>query len=140
MHKLSSILHFVIGISALVSGIGLMIDSRGTFLGLSTTLLVNGPFENYRILGIIVVIIFGLGNLLGWWAGHRNHVYTASMSLIMGILLLIATLFESWVFAEFYPWLQLLAIIGTIQLLWGWVLRRDFVARTNSRRWHGKRA
>lgn len=47
MHKLSTILHFLIGICATVSGISLMIDSSGSIVGPSTTDLVNGPFTSF---------------------------------------------------------------------------------------------
>lgn len=139
MHKLSTILHFLIGICATVSGISLMIDSSGSIVGLSTTDLVNGPFTSFWVPGLLLIVILGLGNFLGWWAGHRNHVYTPSMSLLLGLLLLIATLFESWVVADFVPSVQIFGVIGLIQFCWGWVLRRDYVARTNCRNWHGKR-
>jgi hypothetical protein len=101
----AGILLSVIGVSAIVSGIWLIVQPDGTGLKLSVDLLKDSPFENYLIPGIALLTVNGLLSIVGAVLSFMKHRYAGIAAIVVGALLII------WVSVQLYwigweNWLQ----------------------------------
>jgi hypothetical protein len=65
---LLKILLLVLGVSALVSGLNLILDSSGKGIRFPEGALAGSPFSDYLVPGILLTVFNGLLPLLAWWA------------------------------------------------------------------------
>ena len=63
VYRLLFALHAFVGIGAVVGGLAAIINPQAP-LGMPVEQLINSPFNNYLIPGIILFTIIGLGNIL----------------------------------------------------------------------------
>ena|SRR5690349_10981690 len=61
--KISIFLLAFVGISAVPSGIALLIDPSGASLRMDTSLLAHSPFENFIVPGAVLLCVIGVGSL-----------------------------------------------------------------------------
>jgi hypothetical protein len=59
---------FLLGISALVPGIEMILDPSGQLVGFPEGSLANSPFPNYLIPGFLLTAFIGLLSLAAWFA------------------------------------------------------------------------
>lgn len=59
---------FVLGITALISGMALVIDPSGKVIQFPEGYLKNAPFSNYLIPGLLLSICIGMLALTAWFA------------------------------------------------------------------------
>ncbi|PRY10182.1 hypothetical protein CLV24_11599 [Pontibacter ummariensis] len=120
---LLGLLHLLLGLNGLVGGALLILEPRGSLLGMSTAWLGHSPFSTYLLPGILLLFCMGVFPLLtlvgllfkpDWaWAGLLN-IYPAkhwawTYSLFTGILTV------TWITVQIvlttYFWLQPLVMI-----------------------------
>ena len=58
----------LLGISALVPGIELILDPSGKYVGFPEGALAGSPFPNYMIPGFLLTVFIGLLSLVTWFA------------------------------------------------------------------------
>ena len=85
---------FFNGIGALASGYLFMSDPSGSRIGLSTDILLNSPFENYFLPGLILFIFNGVFGVITFTLSMINHEKADTFILIQGIIL------SGWIFIQ----------------------------------------
>lgn len=59
---------FLLGISALIPGIEMILDPSGQLVGFPEGSLANSPFPNYLIPGFLLTAFIGLLSMAAWYA------------------------------------------------------------------------
>ncbi len=93
--KALKILHYFIGIGAVFGGMAAIISPNGP-VGMSTEVLVNGPFKTFLIPGIFLLLFLGIGNILAGWFMRKNW---KAQGYISGML---ATGLVLWIIIQCY--------------------------------------
>lgn len=127
--KSTNILPFVtaalllfVGIAAVAGGLGVLLDPSGESLGVSVDLLMDSPFKNFLIPGIVLFTIIGLTNLLVSFLTFKQHLLSGGATIILGFIMII------WIVLQVYwiGWLTSLQptflIIGFAEIILGYVL------------------
>lgn len=81
------ILHYFIGIGAIAGGYS-AVSNPTSPMGASTEYLKNGPFENFLIPGLFLMLVIGLGNLITGTLVLKKHVLWPYFSGAMGGILI----------------------------------------------------
>jgi hypothetical protein len=68
-------------LSAVPYGLALFLDPTGTWVGMSTEMLVGSPFRDFRIPGFILLTVLGLGALGLALALHRKPAWSWAAKL-----------------------------------------------------------
>ena len=111
-----------VGIAAIAGGLGVLLDPSGESLGVSVDLLINSPFKNFLIPGIVLFTIIGLTNLLVSFLTFKQHLLSGGATIILGFIMII------WIVLQVYwiGWLTSLQptflIIGFAEIILGYVL------------------
>ena len=110
------------GIGAVAGGLGVILDPSGESLGVSVNLLMDSPFKDFLIPGIILFTIIGLTSLLVSYLTFKQHLLSGGATIILGFIMII------WIVLQVYwiGWLTLLQptflIIGFAEIILGYVL------------------
>ena len=118
------ILQIFIGIGAVPAGIAMITDPSGSNLGMPVEMLINSPFSDFLIPGILLLVVNGIGSLLGGMASFRRYRFTGEIAVGLGTFLII------WIVAQIWwmgvHWLHILyIIIGIVELVLGLMLRKN---------------
>lgn len=111
------VLIFFITLSALPSGILLIMQPDGSSLGLSMNLLEGTPFRDFFIPGLALALIVGGCNLVSLFLVMTSSPNAYKFTLTVGVVLVL------WIVAElmlmpYYHWLQgLYLAIGILVVL-----------------------
>ena len=111
-----------VGIAAVAGGLGVLLDPSGESLGVSVDLLMDSPFKNFLIPGIVLFTIIGLTNLLVSFLTFKQHLLSGGATIILGFIMII------WIVLQVYwiGWLTSLQptflIIGFAEIILGYVL------------------
>ena len=111
-----------VGIAAVAGGLGVLLDPSGESLGVSVDLLMDSPFKNFLIPGIVLFTIIGLTNLLVSFLTFKQHLLSGGATIILGFIMII------WIVLQVYwiGWLTslqpILLIIGFAENILGYVL------------------
>ena len=111
-----------VGIAAVAGGLGVILDPSGESLGVSVDLLINSPFKNFLIPGIVLFTIIGLTSLLVSFLTFKQHLLSGGATIILGFIMII------WIVLQVYwiGWLTSLQptflIIGFAEIILGYVL------------------
>ncbi|MDF2700754.1 MAG: hypothetical protein K0Q49_2317 [Haloplasmataceae bacterium] len=81
------IFHAFVGIGALFGGLGVIIDPSGKGMGISTDVLVNAPFDDFLIPGIILFSFVGVCNILTAVTAYKKVKIQAYLSGVMSVVL-----------------------------------------------------
>jgi hypothetical protein len=112
----------LVGIGAVVVGVGLVIEPSGDRIGLPLELLRNSPFEDFLIPGFILFVINGFGSLIGALFAFLNNRFAGFTTMILGIAMII------WITAQviWIGWESVLQPIflgiGLVELAFGFLL------------------
>lgn len=99
------ILTSFITLTALPSGLVMMLEPNGSPLGLSLSLLLNTPFPDFFIPGLVLALIVGGSSLVSLFLLMNQSPVSYKIALAAGVVLAI------WMVAElilipYYHWLQ----------------------------------
>lgn len=114
-----------VGIGAVASGIGFILDPDGSNLSMSLGLLKKSPFEDFLIPGIALLSINGLGSILGSFFSFKRHLFAGKITMILGIAMVI------WISAQVYwiswiSWLQpVYFVLGIIEIVLGFIVDKN---------------
>ena len=86
-------LHLFVGIGAVFGGLAAILDPQEP-LGISADFLVNSPFTNFLIPGIILFTIIGLGNIISALTLRFNSQNQGYISFVFGLSLVIFILVQ----------------------------------------------
>lgn len=97
------------GLSAVPAGIGLLTDPSGASLGMSPDLLHRGPFDDFTIPGLFLLLVLGAGAAIPAWGLGARKPWAATAALAYGIILL------AWITAQ----AAIIGIVSPLQPVYG---------------------
>lgn len=86
LRKISIGLHLFIGTGAMAGGLAAVTNPESP-MGITTDMLKNGPFENFLIPGLFLMLVLGMGNLLAAAFTLKEHKWWPYISGGMGDVL-----------------------------------------------------
>jgi uncharacterized BrkB/YihY/UPF0761 family membrane protein len=127
MKTLLLILLLFVSISAIVSGILLIISPDGGILSLPPDLLTDTPFRNFLLPGIILACIVGGTNLFAVYYNLKKHPRRYGWAITGGVVMI------GWIVAQItlvrtLNWLQFVYIsVGVLVILIAWQLKGKWI-------------
>ena len=116
-----AVIHFFIGVTAMVGGGALVVWWRGTMLQLPLTLLDHSPFTDFLLPGLILYGVVGLHNLIAGFLMMRREPGAELISFSAGSALLIWIAVET-AMVDASQWLQFgygaLALLVVLDAVW----------------------
>lgn len=76
------------GLTAILGGGALLADPTGASLELSPELLRRGPFDDFAIPGLFLLVVLGAGAVIPAWALGAGRPWAATAALAYGVVLL----------------------------------------------------
>lgn len=77
------------GLSGLLGGFMLIKDSTGGNLNMQLEWLQGTPFSNFLIPGIILFMLNGVGNVLGFWISIKRKTNAGLFGAVFGAIMMI---------------------------------------------------
>ena len=119
------ILQAFIGVGAIPAGILMIMNPSGNDLDMTIEMLVNSPFPNFLIPGILLLSVNGLGSLSGAIISLKRYKSAGIIAAGLGIFLIL------WIMIQVYwlgiHWLHILYfVLGIIELIFGLKLQNKF--------------
>jgi len=108
VRRLLTVLLGSVGLGGVVGGAALLADPEGAALGLTTAPLSGGPFEDYRVPGLVLLVVNGIGSLLGATALHRR--YGPPLALALGSFLVLWMVVQLTI-VGLTAWIQALFVV-----------------------------
>jgi hypothetical protein len=102
------------GVGAIPAGIGLLADPSGANLGMSPELLEGGPFRDFTIPGLFLLVVLGFGAAIPAWGLRTRKPWGATAALGYGIILLAWVTIQALIIGIVSP---LQPVYGTVGLL-----------------------
>src|SRR4030042_7191673 len=99
-------------IGAIPAGYGLLMDTTGQGVGMSTKLLENSPLNSFLLPGLFLLLVNGLAHLVGAYLSFTRHRYAGYTGLILGVLL------SLWIIIQ-VAWISLSSVLQPLFLLIG---------------------
>ena len=99
-------------IGAIPAGYGLLMDTTGQGVGMSTELLENSPLDSFLLPGLFLLLVNGLAHLVGAWLSFTRHRQAGYTGLILGIIL------SLWIIIQ-VAWISLSSVLQPLFLLIG---------------------
>jgi hypothetical protein len=119
------VLQIFIGITAVLGGFGLVSDPSGTKMHVPLELLINSPFNNYLIPGLVLLIVNGVGNVLAGIVTFFRTRYTGNPAIFLGMFLTLYIAIEVWFIGLLNFSQPLYFILGLVELLLGLKLSKS---------------
>lgn len=117
---ITSIFQAFNGLSALAGGFGLMSDPSGQALAMKTTWLQGTPFSSFLIPGIVLFIVNGLGNSVGFIITIKKNKYAGHVATLFGGIMMV------WIISQ-VAWIGYMSFLqplyfstGLLQLVFGY--------------------
>ncbi len=84
-----AVIQLFVAIGALPAGFGMLSDTSGASLGMTTDWLARAPFHTFLLPGLYLFFINGLSNLMNSILLFRNYKYSGELGILLGILLVL---------------------------------------------------
>lgn len=114
LRKISIALHIFIGIGALAGGFSAVSNPESP-MGISPDMLKNGPFDNFLIPGLFLMIVLGCGNLIAAAFTIKQHKCWPYMSGGMGDILVLWIVIQCLILFTIAGLHIIFFILGAIQ-------------------------
>ena len=116
LRKISIALHIFIGIGALAGGFSAVSNPESP-MGISPDMLKNGPFDNFLIPGLFLMIVLGCGNLIAAGLIIKQHKWWPYVSGGMGDILVLWIVIQCLILFTIAGLHIIFFILGAIQSL-----------------------
>jgi hypothetical protein len=77
------------GLSGLLGGFMLIKDPTGVSLHMKMEWLQGTPFSTFLIPGIILFLLNGIGNVIGFWISFKKKANAGSIGAVFGAIMMI---------------------------------------------------
>ncbi len=114
-------IHLFIGVGAGAGGSAAVLNPVAP-LGISSEMLKNGPFSNYLIPGLFLLVILGLGNLIASFLTFKNAHLRGIFSGLMGAILVLWILIQCYVLQDIGVLHIVFFVLGSVQMLLAFIL------------------
>ena len=118
MIRIGIFLHFLCGSVAVLGGMAGMSNPEGVW-GLTTEMLVNGPFDNFFVPSLFLFLVLGLGNISCGLVVLRNECFSMFSFIAFGMLQVAFILVQVLLLWSFTPLHDIFLGMGFIQLAIG---------------------
>lgn len=105
--------NLLLATGAIITGVMMMTSNSGIFEEYPKEWISKTPFESWFIIGIIVILLFGIGNIV---AAILSYKKAYILSVIMGGILFISLVSQVVVLGEWYLATLEFLLLSTIQL------------------------
>ena len=105
-----------LGITALGSGAVMLIDPSGATMGLELHWLETTPFQDFRIPGIILFSVLGIGSLVVLYAITTYHLWALSATIGLGTALIGWIVTQVILLQEFHVLQVIYGLLGLVLL------------------------
>lgn len=119
-------LHFFIGFGAVAGGAAAVINPVSP-IGITTEALKSGPFDNFLLPGIFLLVVLGFGNLTAAIFGLHRRPHWAILTGFLGSVLMVWIALQCLILRSIGGLHIVFFILGMIQAL----LALIFLYRTN---------
>ncbi len=116
LRKISIALHIFIGIGALAGGFAAVSNPESP-MGISPEMLKNGPFDDFLIPGLFLMVVLGLGNLIAAAFTLKQHRWWPYISGGMGDILVLWIVIQCFILFTIAGLHIIFFILGAIQSL-----------------------
>ncbi len=116
LRKISIALHIFIGIGALAGGFAAVSNPESP-MGISPEMLKNGPFDDFLIPGLFLMVVLGLGNLIATAFTLKQHRWWPYISGGMGDILVLWIVIQCFILFTIAGLHIIFFILGAIQSL-----------------------
>ncbi|MFW5800759.1 MAG: methyltransferase [Spirochaeta sp.] len=97
LHKALVILHWFVGTGAVFGGLAGVLDPTGASVGIDASILQRGPFTDFLIPGLFLLLVLGAGNIaVGIYLLRRKNHMSGLLSMGMYTVLVM------WIIAQVY--------------------------------------
>jgi hypothetical protein len=118
-------LQVFIGLGAVGGGLTLIIEPSGSNLGIPLEVLNRSPFSTFLVPGIVLLIVNGFGSFVGATASFTRYWCAGEIAIALGLFLVVWIMLQVYWFTAFH-WLHALYLgIGFLELVLGWLLRKE---------------
>lgn len=123
VYVLLTLLHLLVGIGATAGGLAAVTDPTSP-LGMPTDMLETGPFEDYLLPGLFLMIVLGLGNLAVVVPAIKKIRFHGILSGGMGAVLVCWIVIQCYILQSIAALHVIFFLIGAVQgclalvLLW----------------------
>ncbi len=114
LKKLSIGLHYFIGFGAIAGGFGAVSNPTAP-MGISTDMLKNGPFDDFLIPGLFLMIVIGLGNVIAGTLAIKSHKWWAYLSGAMGDILIMWLVIQCFILSAIEALHVIFFTLGAVQ-------------------------
>jgi hypothetical protein len=114
-------IHLFVGVGAGVGGSAAILNPL-TPLGISPEMLENGPFSNFLIPGLFLLVILGLGNFITSYLIYKNTHLHGIFSGLMGAILVLWILVQCYVLQDIGVLHVIFFLLGSVQMLMAFIL------------------
>lgn len=114
----------IISLAAMIGGIPMIVHGTGDAVGLSSDYLAHAPFESYRLPGVLLVVLNGMGSLIAFVVLYNNWRYHSYTVRAMGIVLLVWILMQVIILRELNTLHILFAVMALALMMIGNYLKR----------------
>ena len=111
-----------VGIGAVAGGLGAILDPSGESFGITVDLLINSPFKNFLIPGIVLFTVIGLTNLLVSFLTFKQHILSGGATIVLGFIMIIWIVLQVYWIGWLTPLQPTFLIIGFAEIILGYVL------------------
>jgi hypothetical protein len=128
LSKYLGYLQIFVGMGALAGGFPMIMDPNGASQGLSTVILMNSPFKDFLIPGIVLFGVNGIGSLIGSYFSLKYKDRAAYIGAILGIFLVLWIVIQMY-FLGYSTWLQpLYLVMGITEFVLSFFLYKNIQA------------
>ena len=116
LKAISIVLHMFIGIGALAGGLAAVTNPTNP-LGIPTDMLKNGPFDDFLIPGLFLMLVLGLGNIFAGISAIIKHKWWPYFSGAMGDTLILWIVIQCLILSTIAALHVIFFSLGVIQRL-----------------------
>ena len=109
-------LHLFIGIGAVAGGYA-AVSNPVDPLGIPKDMLKNGPFDNFLIPGLFLMLIIGVGNIIAGALAQKKHKWSSYFSGAMGDTLILWIVIQCLILSTIAALHVIFFVFGVIQSL-----------------------
>jgi len=119
------VLQILVGITAILGGVGLVSDPSGAKMDVPLVLLKNSPFTNYFIPGLVLLVVIGVGNVLAGIVTFLRNRHAGKIAVFFGAFLALYMSIEVGFIGPLNFSQPLYFILGAVELILGLKLSRS---------------
>lgn len=116
-------------IGAIPAGYGLLKDTSGISIGMSTEMLANSPFDTFFLPGLFLLLINGIATLVAAILSFTRNKYAGYSGLLLGIALLLWIIIQVWWISLSHILQPVFFIIALADIILSWKIIRPGIAK-----------